>query len=1133
MAVNFPDSPSNGDTHTANGVVYTYNSTAEVWDTVSASSVDLSAIAQDILPDADSSRSLGSASKKWKDLHLSSSTIFLGDSSSISAGAGGEIVLPSLKIGTGSNAVKLEANSSGELETRAVVGGTTQAAKPAGGTTQVATLAAMQAIVNPSIGDLCSVTANNTIYMYNGTGFYKIAVMVNESPSAITGVDGAYALATDGTATTITAISSDPEGRSLSWSYSVTSGSLTNGGGATATVTQGTGSNSHIFTITPTTTETYSGSFSITFSVTDNVNGAVNAVSAFTLAFIVQNSRYTALSVKATNNPTYILSDTHSPASQHIPLGFVAMPSNQIFTIEGWFRIDNTSAQEIWFFDQHSDGVAGRSMLAVRAGYIAAYGTGGWINGSSAFSDTTTYKHLAWVQNGSDTLNFYVNGVASGTHTAFGQTAQQNTMFGENTAYGTGGFSCKGFRVTNTAVYTSAFTPPNIIGGLTDISGTQVLWDGSVGTATDASSNNRSLTNSGMTFTAVTGNQTFDDASTSNHTITTNGDVAASTFSPYRHDGYSASFDGTGDYLQTTLSENIGTSQFTIECWVRMPTTAGPSGVFHLSTSAFPGNLSGLAIFTRSSTYSYNWGFFNDGTQVNSSTAPSSGVWHHLALVRDSNNLITMYLDGNSLITATQTGSIAGDILTIGGYHSSSYIWNGDIRDFRIIKGTAVYASNFTPPTTPLTAITNTKFLLGQLPYFKDQSASNHAIAVNGDTSLKPKSVFDNAPYSEASHGASVYFDGTGDYLDVGSSGIANFGTGNFTIEFWINSTDANALGSGASNIINPISSTGSGYWGLMFQNGKLRWNNSYNVANLWEVNAATILKGSFNHVAVVRNSGAFSIYFNGVSQSAASGTFTDTTNYSGDTGVRIGSGNANNFVGTLSDLRIVSSAVYTTNFTPPTTPLTAITNTKFLLNPETSISDLSQSSAIQCFGDAATSTTQVKFAGTKSIAFDGTGDHLSILDNDIFNMSGNFTIEFWIWPSNSTLSSIFSTGHGSFESNSTVLTWNHNTVTDQFSLWVYNISSSAQILTSNTVSTSTWTHIAIVRSGNTITLYQNGSSVDTYTNSTTINFSHSGLKIGSYWNGTLNGYIQDFRIAKGLARYTANFTPPTEELEG
>ncbi|MDB4347911.1 FG-GAP repeat protein, partial [bacterium] len=78
----------------------------------------------------------------------------------------------------------------------------------------------------------------------------------------------------------ITAVSTDPEGFPLTWSYAVTTGSLTNGGGATATVSQA----DNVFTITPTTTETYAGSFSITFSATDGTN-AVTAISAFTLTF--------------------------------------------------------------------------------------------------------------------------------------------------------------------------------------------------------------------------------------------------------------------------------------------------------------------------------------------------------------------------------------------------------------------------------------------------------------------------------------------------------------------------------------------------------------------------------------------------------------------------------------------------------------------------------------------------------------------------------------------------------------------------------------------------------------------------------------------------------------------------------
>ena len=461
------------------------------------------------------------------------------------------------------------------------------------------------------------------------------------------------------------------------------------------------------------------------------------------------------------------------------------------------------------------------------------------------------------------------------------------------------------------------------------------------------------------------------------------------------------------------------------------------------------------------------------------------------------------------------------------------------MRDTRVVIGSSVYESAFTRPTEPLTAITNTYLLVGDLPYIKDESTNNFSIHAGTFTnqsaalpSKSPISLFDNGAYSEADHGASVYFDGTGDYLDVGSSDIANFGTGDFTIEFWVNSTDSNALGSGASNIINPLSSTGSGYWGLMFQNGKLRWNNSYNVANLWEVNATTILTGSFNHIAVVRNSGAFSIYFNGVSQSAASGTFTDTTNYSGDTGVRIGSGNANNFVGTLSDLRIVSSAVYTTNFTPPTAPLTAITNTKFLLNPETSISDLSQSSEITCVGDAATSTTQVKFAGTKSIYLDGTGDYLQISnvkDSWISGYTGDFTIEFWWYPTNVSVYQAILTAAAAFQlyTNNSTLNLALSSTNSYSPFW--------HPQSMHTMVNNTWHHIAIVRNGNIYAVYVDGVSKATTTTSTLINTGTNVPQLGIYTGNSSpsQGYFQDFRITKGLARYTSNFTPPTAELEG
>ena len=161
----------------------------------------------------------------------------------------------------------------------------------AAGATGMQTFADMAGLIahtGMSNGDQALVTGLNKIFVYSVSGWFLIATVTNSTPTDITGVNGAYDLAIDGTATVITVASTDPEGFPLTFSSAITTGSLTNGGGATATVVQGTGASKNVFTITPSTVEAYEGSFSITFSATDGTNGAVNAVSAFTLAFWTQ-----------------------------------------------------------------------------------------------------------------------------------------------------------------------------------------------------------------------------------------------------------------------------------------------------------------------------------------------------------------------------------------------------------------------------------------------------------------------------------------------------------------------------------------------------------------------------------------------------------------------------------------------------------------------------------------------------------------------------------------------------------------------------------------------------------------------------------------------------------------------------
>ena len=319
MAVQFPSAPSDGQSVSVSGTNYVWSAAQSRWN--SNLTFDLSAVSSDILPDADSSRSLGSTAKKWKALHLSANTLFLGDSGSISSGPGGGIILPSLTVGTGTNSVKLEATSEGGLaQTGTNSSGTTAPAKEAGAAKTVTDMPALVALSGMATGETCLVTSLNRIFMYTGSGWFKIADMTNESPTAITGVDGTYALEKDGTATVITAVSTDPEGFPLTWSYAVTTGSL----GSTATV----GQDSSVFTITPSTADSDAGTFGITFSVTDGATGAVNAVSQLTLLFSSPWGTKTFLfggSLAGSGNTTYYMNQieyyTHSTGAGSTDFG--------------------------------------------------------------------------------------------------------------------------------------------------------------------------------------------------------------------------------------------------------------------------------------------------------------------------------------------------------------------------------------------------------------------------------------------------------------------------------------------------------------------------------------------------------------------------------------------------------------------------------------------------------------------------------------------------------------------------------------------------------------------------------------------------------------------------------------------
>ena len=174
---------------------------------------------------------------------------------------------------------------------------------------------------------------------------------------------------------------------------------------------------------------------------------------------------------------------------------------------------------------------------------------------------------------------------------------------------------------------------------------------------------------------------------------------------------------------------------------------------------------------------------------------------------------------------------------------------------------------------------------------------------------------------------------------------------------------------------------------------------------------------------------------------------------------------------------------------------------------------------SITANGAAQISTTQSKYGGA-SMYFNGsTSSYLSLPSNSAFTLDADFTIEWWSWKSsNGYYDGVIGSGSGSI---------NFIELSNTRSVFMVVTSSGISEVVQYTYNPndSTWHHYAATKSGSTLRLFIDGVQVASGQNTAPLNL--SGGKIGGYVSYYYNGYIDDFRITKGVARYTANFTPP------
>jgi hypothetical protein len=194
---------------------------------------------------------------------------------------------------------------------------------------------------------------------------------------------------------------------------------------------------------------------------------------------------------------------------------------------------------------------------------------------------------------------------------------------------------------------------------------------------------------------------------------------------------------------------------------------------------------------------------------------------------------------------------------------------------------------------------------------------------------------------------------------------------------------------------------------------------------------------------------------------------------------------------------------------------------------------------AITSSGDAKLSTSQYKFGGASGF-FDGTNDYLLLPSGNSLEFgSSDFTIEFWWYPTSTSRQGVY---HGSFGADwSLGIDYSSVSTNQKIGIWASSNGSSWNLINADaagngigtiTVNQNAWNHIAYVRNGTTWMLFINGVRDLNLTgiSGTVINRSTYQKSVGCWFNDSafneLSGYLDELRITKGVARYTANFTP-------
>lgn len=796
------------------------------------------------------------------------------------------------------------------------------------------------------------------------------------------------------------------------------------------------------------------------------------------------------------------------------------------FTIEMWMRSGNETGM---LFGNVATNVS------PAAGQVICYYSPSpqrleiYFNGQTALTTNTTiaintWYHIAMVRSGS-TVKVYVNGTEqSSTKTVTGDigTSTYPTWY-------IGGLTNDAdcmlghldeIRFSKSARYTTGFTPSTTPFVNDDNTVLLIHADG-----TD-----------GSTF--------FEDDNGVRASIRLTGLNSAALSTAQSKFGGSSLIGSTSTNQQIEIDNkalNDISGPFTIECWFRTTNLTMSNNVLFFSNQGDVGRR-GIHITNQTIRYSIS------GTDViTTGNFITSGTWHHIALVRNSSNTTNLYIDG------TSRGSYANDTVTINAGNSTRifglagvFTPDGHLDEFRISK-VARYTSNFTAPTAPFVNDADTTLLVhfdgtnGQTVFRDDNGLIPFSTRTAKTLTAQGNAQVDTAQYKYGS--SALLCDGTGDYVLSPANSDYNFGTSSFTIEFWIRFNVAPTLY--VPIALRPSGSILNGEWWCEITNAekKMYWGFKNQAGTQYYVNLAlagtAFTTGVWYHIALVNNAGTAQMYVDGVATGTTTSLAGSFGNSTTDLWVGAGAG-AYSLNGWMDEVRISNIARYTANFTP-TGPFNSDSNTLLLMHMEgtdasTTFTDdvngVRTQKGIVAIGNAQLDTAQSKFSGSSYLG-DGTGDYLTV---DNLSMANDFTFECWVRFNALPTSSNFmmlATGDGN-----RYIGLLNNAGTQRWESSVMTGSNQYVARYTPTITTGVWYHIALVKSGSTLTFYQDGTSVAGSTiagsmTSTSTLFTSGTNILGAYTsaNYSLNGWMDEMRISNS-ARYTANFTPATAPFQ-